>query len=431
MLVQFHVGNFLSFKQPVTLSMVAAKINARDRQVDENNTIPVDDDLALLTSGAIYGANASGKSNLVKAMHFMRSLVLSSSKESQVDELIPVSPFRLSTETDNQPSFFEVIFLLDKVVYRYGFEVDRREVATEWLFASFSQRETRLFLRQAGEFKTGRRFREGHNLEARTRSNALFLSVVAQFNGPIAGRILGWFRDLRLISGLEDQAYSRFTLENFENGNYRQEIIELVKKLDLGIEDIHTQRGKIDKSKAYFPESLPRAIRDEPLMPISAEGPSIRTTHTKFDSDGRPIATEFFDLNEDESAGTEKLFFLAGPVLDALANGRVLWIDEMDARLHPLMTRTLIGLFNSRQTNPRRAQLVFTTHDTNLLSNKLFRRDQIWFIEKDRYGAGHLYSLAEIKVRNDASFENDYIQGRYGAVPFLGDIRTVIVDHEA
>jgi len=431
MFVEFTVGNFLSFQQPATLSMAAAKINARDRQVDENNTLPVEDDLTLLTSAAVYGANASGKSNLVKALHFMRWLVLSSSKESQVDEPIPASPFRLSTETGDQPSFFEVVFLLDKVAYRYGFEVDRHSVATEWLFATFSQRETRLFTRQAGEYKTGRRFREGRDLEARTRPNALFLSVAAQFNGPIAGRVLGWFRDLRLISGLEDQAYSQFTIENFENGNYRQEIIQLVKKLDLGIEDIQAQRGKMDKFKTHSLESFPRAIRDEPWMPIGAEEPSIRTAHTRYDESKRPVAAEFFDLNEDESAGTEKLFFLAGPILEALAHGRVLWIDEMDARLHPLMTRHLIGLFNSRQANPHGAQLVFTTHDTNLLSNKLFRRDQIWFVEKDRYGASHLYSLAEIKVRNDASFESDYIQGRYGAIPFLGDIRTVTVDNEA
>jgi AAA15 family ATPase/GTPase len=142
-----------------------------------------------------------------------------------------------------------------------------------------------------------------------------------------------------------------------------------------------------------------------------------------------------FDMDQNESHGTQKAFYLAGPIIDVLTNGKVLIVDEMEARLHPLITRELIRLFNSIELNPKRAQLIFTTHDTNLLSNKIFRRDQIWFVEKDSFSASHLYSLAELKihdskVRNDASFEDDYLQGRYGAIPFLGGIKTIVLKRE-
>jgi AAA15 family ATPase/GTPase len=154
----------------------------------------------------------------------------------------------------------------------------------------------------------------------------------------------------------------------------------------------------------------------------------IRTAHKIFNQAGEPISSVNFSLQQDESDGTEKLFYLTGPLVDVLAKGSVLVIDEMEARLHPMITRALIGLFNSKETNPQNAQVIFTTHDTNLLSNKAFRRDQIWFTEKDRYGCSHLYSLAELKVRNDASYEDDYLDGRYGAIPFLGNVRHVMIE---
>jgi len=155
----------------------------------------------------------------------------------------------------------------------------------------------------------------------------------------------------------------------------------------------------------------------------------IHTLHNGFDKDGNLLYKESFDLERHESEGTQKLFALAGILFDTLNKGSVLFIDEFDASLHPLMSHAIVELFNSSQTNPNNAQLIFMTHDTNLLSNKLFRRDQIWFTEKNKYGATDLYSLAEYKVRNDASFEKDYIQGRYGAIPYIGNLSHIIDSH--
>lgn len=427
MLIEFTVGNYRSFKEPATLSMVAANTKARDPQVNENNTIVVDNKLTLLTSTVIYGANASGKSNFIRAMGFMRRFVITSSKESVIDEQIKVSPFRLSTATENKPSFFEVVFLFEDVKYRYGFEANRKEVVSEWLFAASTQKEMNLFTRDEAGIHISRSFKEGKDVEAKTRPNVLFLSAVAQWNGQLASKLIGWFRSVRMISGLNDSGYKGFTLQSFEDGLYRKGIVDLVKTLDLGIENITSEKMSEDKVKIYLPENLPVEIRDAAMKQFEGEKIQIQTVHKKFDSAGLVISSELFSLQSDESDGTEKLFYMTGPLLDVLSKGSILFIDEMEARLHPLITQTLIGLFNSKETNPKKAQLIFTTHDTNLLSNKTFRRDQIWFVEKDRFGSSHLYSLAEIKVRNDRPFETDYIEGRYGAIPFLGNIRQIFI----
>jgi len=423
MLIEFSVGNYASFKDTVTLSMVAAKLNSRDRSIDENNKIFIDKNLSLLSSTAIYGANASGKSNLVSAMSFMRRFVIGSSKETQFSESINIKPFLLSPETSREPSFFEMVFIIEGKRYRYGFEVTQEEVISEWLFFVPSTKEAKLFVREVDKINLGDRFKEGKGLEEKTRTNALFLSVVAQFNGAISKKVLGWFKLLGIISGLDDNAYRHYTINQLmKEGSLKEDIIRLVSELDLSINDIIVRKYDAEELKITIPEEL----RDLILKPNQGFF-SVLTEHTIWDSNGRKTGIQSLDLATQESAGTEKLVFLAGPILNTLSEGRVLVIDEMEARLHPLITQKLIKLFNTIETNPKRAQLIFTTHDTNLLSNKIFRRDQIWFIEKDRYGSSHLYSLAEIKVRNDASFESDYIQGRYGAIPYLGNIEEIIV----
>ncbi len=430
MLIEFSVGNFRSFKDQVSLSFVASNTKARDAYINKNNTISVSDKLTLLTSLAIYGANASGKSNIVMALAFMSQLVLLSANESQAGVPLAVESFRLSTETENEPSFFEIVFLLDGRQFRYGFEVNRKQVISEWLFSFQSAKESTLFIRENNSIKPSSRFfKEGKGLEGKTRPNALFLSVVAQFNGEISEAILKWFRNLGFVSGLDDMLYRAFTIQQVIDGKHKDEIIQLVKSLDLNISEIEGM--KLDKSQVDIASSMPADVRALFLKSIEGRDMlTVRTKHSKLDSNGKEVGLVSFDMDQNESHGTQKAFYLAGPIIHTLAHGRVLVVDEMEARLHPLLTRELIKLFNSLKTNPKRAQLIFTTHDTNLLSNKLFRRDQIWFVEKDGFSASHLYSLAEIKiddskVRNDASFENDYLQGRYGAIPFLGGVKTI------
>jgi hypothetical protein len=428
MLIEFSVGNFRSFKDIVTLSMVAAKLSYKDKALDENNVFEAAGAPPLLTSAAIYGANASGKSNLVAAIAFMREFVLNSHKETRPTGAIPVERFRLSLETLGRPSHFEMVFVVDSIRYRYGFEVTPERVKREWLFSVPTTKEARLFERTGDEIVLGERFREGKEIEERTRPNALYLSVVAQFNGPIAQRVTDWFRQIGIASGLQDQGMRAYTMLSFMDGTHRDDIRELIRRLDLGIEDVMVEKTGLPP-EIQLPQGVPEALRSAVAALTNMPGGefyAVRTVHAGADNGSSHPPGETFDLDKHESEGTKKLFAMAGPLVGALKDGKVLVIDELDARLHPMMTREIVNLFNSKQTNPQHAQLIFTTQDTNLLDNRLLRRDQIWFTEKDRQGATQLYSLAEFKVRNDEAFERNYIQGRYGAVPFLVDLRGIL-----
>ena len=422
MLIEFSIGNYRSFKDKVTFSMVAANIVAKQKELDDNNVFAVYDDLRLLKSAAIYGANASGKSNLAKALSFMKWFMINSSKETQSTEKIGVEPFELSTETEAKPSFFEIVFILDGTKYKYGFEANQKRIISEWLSDVPNTNIIRLFERvtdgNSHKLKyLSKRFK-AKDIYPKTRSNALFLSVAAQFNVEIAERILDWLtKKVNIVSGLDDQDYLSYTVSSLIKNNVnKSEIIELIKKLDLGIKQIRIKEAEIIPIEQSF-------------YHFKTES-SIRTGHEKFGNKGN-VSIKFFDLDNQESEGTKKIISIAGLLVDTLKYGQLLIFDEFDARLHPLVGKAIVELFNSKKTNFNNAQLIFMTHDTNLLSNKLFRRDQIWFTEKNKYGATDLYSLVEYKIPNDASFESDYIKGRYGAIPFIGDLSQILGEADA
>lgn len=427
MLIEFSVGNYRSFKEQVTFSMVATNLESKDKSLDENNVFVIDDNLKLLKSAAIYGANASGKSNLAKALGFMRRFMINSSKETQSTEKIEVEGFKLSTVTSTEPTFFEIVFLMNQKKYRYGFEATRDEVVSEWLFYVPKSRETKLFERRSDIFSVSKTYK-ADGLQQKTRRNALFLSVSAQFNVEIAENILDWLKDkVNVVSGLNDGEYLGYTARCLMDNKNKDEILQLFKKLDLGFGDVKVEESEIRNE--LLPRELPDEIRSFILKDGGVKITSVQTIHRRFDETGNSISTELFDLHDQESEGTQKIFALAGPLIDTLKEGKVLIIDEFDTRIHPLISRAIVELFNSSETNPNNAQLIFMTHDTNLLSNKLFRRDQIWLVEKNRYGATDIYSLAEYKVRNDASFESDYIKGKYGAIPYIGNLNNIIDTH--
>lgn len=412
MFIEFSVENYLSFRDLVTFSMVASPI----KEHAETHVFEANKYFKLLKIGTLYGANASGKSNLFKAMSFMSEFVENSSKDSQAEDEINVENFRLSTDTQDKPSTFEIVFIQGDYRYRYGFQVSSAKVESEWLFQATKQAETNLFQRSGKHFTISNQFKEGKDLDAKTRDNALFLSVVAQFNGETAISILKWFKNFNVISGLKD-SYGHITKRLLEDPKLKKAFIDFIKTADLGIEDI-----KIEKRP--FPEIfMPKEFKIKG-MNLKFERPElteILTVHKKYDLNLQFTGYESFQMDKNESQGTLKLFSLLGPVMEALLQGKVLVIDELDSRLHPLITNFIIELFHSAEHNPHKAQLIFNTHDTNLLSNKVFRRDQIWFTEKGKYGESHLYSLIEYKVRSDASYEKDYLLGKYGAIPFLGE----------
>ena len=414
MLIEFSIANFRSFKEKVTLSMEASS----DDWLEESNVAMVADQ-RLLKSAAIYGANASGKSNFIAGMEIFRQFVQNSSKESQAGEKIPVIPFRLNTATESAPTHFEIVFLQNGARYRYGFEATAEMIQAEWLFSQKdSIRETRLFTREGSTIEASVEFREGKGLEARTRPNALFLSVVSQFNGGIAGEIMRWMERFRGISGLDDVNYLAFTSQLLQDARLGPKIRGLIRRLDVGIEDLQTIELSVSERLKLLPKDFPEHLRKEVLASPGAF--MIKTLHKRFSEKNQVCENVEFNFKNEESAGTQKLVAMSGPFLRTLEDGSVLFVDELEARLHPLLTKALVGLFNDPE-NQKTAQLIYATHDEGLLDSARIRRDQVWFVEKDEIGASRLFSLAEFKVRKEAKFGKEYLLGQFGAVPHLRD----------
>lgn len=442
MLVQFKVQNYLSFQDEVTFSLVGYNpIKEHEGNLEKYNiTYDPLGKCKILKSCVIYGANGSGKSNLLKGMGFFKKFILTSSNGNQATDEIDVLPFLLSIETEEEPSSFEMIFFIGSMRYRYGFETDREKIHAEWFFSlnnKPSAKERVLFTREFQDIECNTRsFKEGKGLEKTARPNALFLSVVAQLNGKIATSILSWFKtNFNSISGLERKT-TPYTVKKFlKDKVFKKQVIEFFKSIQIGFDDVDIiEEGEIvENSLKKFPdelsseaEELLNALKNfQKKTKTAAKEVTISTSHKQFNKAGRFVKYRELDFRL-ESNGTKKIFSLLGPIFDTIQKGKILIIDELDSRIHTLLTIELINFFHTKANAS--AQLIFASHDTNLLKKEYFRRDQIWFTEKDRLGSTDLYSLVEYKinqakVRNDASFEKDYLLGKYGAIPFLGDIQ--------
>lgn len=403
MLLEFTVGNFLSFKDKKTFSLEAGSISELKENVVKEGKYKV------LRSSVIYGANSSGKSNFIKALDFMVTTVKNSSKLNST-EMLNAKPFLLNTETENKPSFFEILFTKSNKRFRYGFEIDNDKIHSEWLYIleEKSRKEILYFIRNENGIGVADIFEEAAGLESKTRNNGLFLSVIDQFNSNIAKIVMWELNGVVILSGIDHKESINMTSVLYNEGDMKIKLIDLIKNLNLGFESFIIN----DDAKEEFKKR-------------------ITTQHKKFDKKGRFISSIEFKLTEQESSGTNKLFDLVGYMLFALEFGLVLIIDELDSKLHPVLTQEIIKLFNNPDTNPEKAQLIVTTHDTNLLGANLFRRDQIWFTEKDEFEATDMYSLLEFKdddgntIRKDRSFEKDYIRGRYGAIPYISNFQEV------
>lgn len=425
---EFSFGNFNSFKDIQTLNLSAAKIKSKNEITDTSNVIEDNkyNGVSFLKSKAIYGANASGKSNIIAAFAAFILIIRESVKDETILNL--VESYKLSTETENEPSFFQLIFWHQNIKYRYGFELDNSNISAEWLYAKPNERELPYFIRENQKIieidKTN--FNEGHKLISLFdnesgeneifRNNSLFLSSISSLGfGKLSKELVGSIASIILISGLGDPGLYAYASDSLDDVKKKKYIIDFLKYGDIGIEDINTYE--------ISPEDI-----DEETLKDSDKNKKRRiivSSKRKYNKSLEFEENVPFHFKSYESEGTIKLFELSSHIYTALKENRPIIIDEFDARLHPLLTKKILELFNSKQNSE--SQLIFTTHDTNLLSSDLLRRDQIEFVEKDKYGASHLYSLVQFKgIRNTASFEKDYIQGKYGAIPFLGDFNKLI-----
>lgn len=422
MLIEFSVTNYRSFRQTQTLSMTAN--TSPDLLAENTFSAAVKGLPRLLRSAVVYGPNAAGKTNLIRAISEMKAFVLSSAKETQKGEFIPVIPFLLDAQKKSQPTELEALFIEDGVRYQYGFAATPERVVHEWLLAYPTARGQKWFERrydhESGEdtWYFGPKF-TGHRKvwQDATRSNALFLSTAIQLNSEQLRPIFEWFQKRLAILGQNAVLSPEFTISQCECDDKKEEIVGLLNSADLSIEDIVLHKKEF--SLVDLPDGLPESVKAEVKKDLMGKKVTIVSfAHPTVDRD-ELVA---FDL-EEESAGTQKLFAYAGPWLDVLENGRILLVDEFDNSFHSLMVQHLVKLVQSPSINKYNAQVVFTTHNTSLLDRELLRRDQVWFVEKDEHNATRLYPLSDFSPRKGEALEKGYLRGRYGALPYMGELQ--------
>jgi AAA15 family ATPase/GTPase len=409
MLLRFRFSNFRSFRTEQELSLVAGPFTDLPDVVRHSAGARE----GILPGAAIYGANGSGKSNVIKAVSFMSSAVAFSHRNWNPEGPISREQFMADEESGREASEFETDFLLAGVRYRYGFRVDSEVVLEEWLHVYPNGKKQTWFHRKRGSPIAFSKKMSGENrtIEGLTRKNSLFLSAAAQNNHEALLPVYRWLAGMRFVHG-DRATYLRRTAKLCAQSDYKNEIAKLVSVADLGIADVVIEQAEQpDRAKALF-EAIKTIYKLPEKALVSGTQTEIKLLHRFADK------AVSLDIGQ-ESDGTIAYLSLLGPVVDALKKGVPLLIDELDASLHPLLAIELIRLFNTPSSNPNGAQLIFNTHDTNLLSSGVLRRDQIWFTEKGSDASSHLFALSDFKPRRQENLQNGYLQGRYGAIPFI------------
>lgn len=408
MIEEFSLGNFRSFKDVHTLNLRASKLKSKDAEIDEKNIIEVDENTRLLKLKAIYGPNASGKSNIIKGISLFLDMIRKSVKSDAI--LYRIDPFLLSVETEELPSFFQMVFYVEGVRYRYGFEATSKKITSEWLYGRPKVREIAYFIRENDIILSinERNFKEGHRLMSITndeqtepifRSNSLFLTSVAALNGKVSKSIISMLSKTAVISGLTDKLKRDIAIKALDNENLKQLIESFLKSADVGLDNLIKYKPD---------ESLNENLNKEFIF----------SKRKKFNPNDKDDLT-LFSL-EDESEGTIKMFEISPFILQSLMGSSALFIDEFDSRFHPHITNSIIDLFSDKLNT--HSQFIFVTHDSSLLSQKKLRKDQFDFVEKNSKGESEIFSLAEIKgVRKTDLLEKEYLKGKYGAVPHISN----------
>lgn len=425
MLVQFKFNNYKCFKDEVTLNLVASNYFK-----DEPTNIYPTEYYSVVNSLAVYGANASGKTKLFQAFNFMREMVLHSAnnKNNRVWQ-DDYDPFRLNVNSIGKSSSFEVVFLIDNIQYRYGFEVNKEIVITEWLFRK-KGKEVKVMYRdddgvEYNKVYINRKVIDNLIDAGMIRNDALLLSILSLWNDSLSSSITRWFYNANVLSASINN-YMGYSLRQLD-GPMKKQMLSMLNGADICIDDMNP-------SEVDF-ESIPDEIKK--MMPKEAfEGKiynGVKTIHKVYDSNGLIVGTTELTMENDESYGTTKLFALSAPIIDTLSNGKILWVDEIDHGLHYDLLVAIIRLFHSPETNPHNAQLIINTHNSGLLdAPNLFRRDQIYIASKNRYGESSLKPITNYSstLRKSSKLGHLYREGKLGGVPYLGEFDSSVISKE-
>ena len=398
MLIEFKFKNFTSYKDENRILLTKVK---SFKELEKTHIINTSKGIDLLKSSAIYGSNGGGKSNFIDAMQFMKDAIHNSFSESlkkDEDRGRTDYYFKLSSLTENEPSFFEISFLKNDAIYRYGFEILGFEIVSEWLFKKIDT-ETPLFERKGNNFKINSKgFSEGNKYKKDVNSNVLFLSYLAQNNAKESSNVVEWFFKVNVISGLDDSNHKNATSLLLTKSQKFKAWLNLAVRF-LEISNIDTTKDK-----------------------------DLVTYHNKFDENNIIIDSVAFDFETDESQGTRKLIYLLGALYDTLIHGKILFIDDLDSKLHPNLTKKILEFFH--KFNFKNSQFIFTAHDAILLDKDLLRRDQIWFVDRNKFGSSELYSMSDFDaavVRNTSDFRKKYLESVFGAAETI-EITNDLID---
>lgn len=408
MLISFATKNFLSFKNRVELNMVASnKLTERN-----GNLLEVDEGFNLLKSAVIFGANASGKTNLLIALRRFQETIVNSFKETQEGENLRINPFVLNENSRHEPTEFEIVFSADDIIFDYKVSLSSQKVFYERLLADGEE----IFMRSENNiqvYPNSLVSQETLNKRAEfVRENSLFVSVLAATNANEFKPFMDFFvQNFHLFTAAEQMPQTH-TAEILKDEKKYKKILEIIKKIDFGIQNLN-----VKKIVPTIPDEIKNSLPEEMIAKISQGSLEIQTHHNVYSDKGDKVDEFPVIANAFESSGTNSFIAFIGPIVDSLAEGHVLLIDELDALFHPTMTNFVVELINGEFNNG--AQIIFTSHNTHHLDSGLFRRDQIWFMEKDNYEISHLNSLVEFKRRKDENFEINYLKGNYGALPII------------
>jgi AAA15 family ATPase/GTPase len=406
MLIQFNFENYKSYLKETSLDLTATAYSEL-----KENLIQGKKNESYLKVVSIYGANASGKSNILEAFDQMQKLVLKSFENSNKSEEIRLKRFQFCEKGKKSPSLFEVFFMYKGREYQYGFNLNEKKILSEWLYKrnfKFNRKYELIFERDGRTFNLNDDLKKANDIIKIMNEKTLLITLLSSLEIEDAKNVFEWFLETEVINfgniSFEFLIAKSLPKVDFDNEQERRRFIDFLTSIDVGIKGIRKEKITTDVLE-----------NDEKMDKYR-----VFTQHLNVDTE----KLEEIPLQE-ESSGTIKMVGLYRFIMEALQKGKTLFVDEMDAKLHPLLTRYLINLFQNEEHNKTGAQLIFTTHDTNTLSNELFRRDQIWFVEKDSRGISELFSLSEYKieskkVRKDASYNKDYLGGRYGAIPNIG-----------
>ena len=413
MLLRFAVANHLSIREKQELSFAASSLRDRSDGLIDCKAVPSG---SVLPAIVIYGANASGKSNVVNAIAAMQGMVLWSHTQGEPGGGVPRDAFKLDSTCSQTPSRFEIDFVIDDVRYHYGFETTDDVFVSEWLYAFPGSHRRKMFERDNNGFNFGRWLKgRNNNIAELTRPNSLFLSAAAQNSHEQLSKIYEYFRSIEFASTISVQGTTASAL--YTGGDPDQRVIEFLTSINTGV--IGYQKRETDIS------DKDRAMRRDIVAIVEKlSGGTIKIEPDKYDKHvaielahrGRQGESVYLDLDS-ESAGTRRLLIVLSLAYQALDEGTLLCIDEVDASLHTYANEAILKLFCRPEINRNGAQLIATTHNTNLMKSSVLRRDQLWFTEKTPEGATELYPLTDIRTRKGDNIELGYLQGRYGALP--------------